>query len=359
MRLISEKVYHFATVVGLVTAIATINVNAIETRAESRCSREDVSAPLGELRNQGNIGWCYANVAADLLTFRFQKELNGEKASAGYVAIAFNEWTKFKPNEDAGLVTPAVWFSQFHDICPQSFQDAALRNSPFKTIREQINALTELKVLYDKYKGEKRNLDDIKLLDTYRNSSSVINQLTDPELKEILEKSNVRNFPRKLTDRVCRDHKIKHKIDINMRFQFGFVEGWKHWFPQFLKTGKKQDAKQLGADDLIREIHEQIDIQNMAGISYYTRIFYDPESETYKKSGLHASSIVGRRWNPEEQKCEFKLRNSWGKNCAPYTNPELKDKCDPETGYIWIADTILHKGISDTMYYKKKKKKSQ
>jgi len=129
----------------VLTLLLTDFVYADQTLDKDHCTTKDVSNQLGEVRDQGNIGWCYANVAADLLTFRYQDRLNGQQASAGYVAITFNQYTKTKPNEDAGLISPAAVFSQLNGICPQSFQDTALKDSPFKTIRDQINALVSLK----------------------------------------------------------------------------------------------------------------------------------------------------------------------------------------------------------------------
>lgn len=328
---------------------------ADQTLDERSCTNVDVSEQLGPVRNQGNIGWCYANVAADLLTFRYQDELQGKQASAGYVAITFNQYTKFKANEDAGLISPAVVFSQLNGICPQAFQDEALKNSPYKTIRDQINALVALKEQYDKQKKSK-NIQGFTALDTYRDSKSYINLLSDDELVAILDNSSVRTFPRKLAARLCRPYMIRVRPDLKVRFQVGFLEGWLDAIPSFLKSGKMPSTKKLGKKDLVKEIHQELDKENFVALSYWTRIFYVPGSEHYNKSGQHASGIVGRRWNKKERVCELKLRNSWGNSCASYLNPELKakEKCDPKTGYIWIPDFIFEREITDVVYYSKK-----
>jgi hypothetical protein len=328
---------------------------ADQTLDERDCTTVDFSKQLGAVRNQGNIGWCYANVAADLLTFRYQDQLQGEQASAGYVAIAFNQWAKAKPNEDAGLITPSVVFSQVYGICPQSFQDTALKDSPYKTIRDQINALVSLKETYELRKKEKLVSFRFQELEIYRTSKSYLNLLSDDDLVEVLEKSSVRTFPRKLAERLCKPYMIKVKFDLNIRPQVGFVEGWKHVIPSLLAKRKFIPSPVLGRADLVQEIHEQLDRDNFVALSYWTRIFYEPGSERYNKAGIHASGIVGRKWNIKDKVCEFKLRNSWGKSCASYTNPELKGKCDPETGYLMIPDTIVMRTITDMSYYKKQK----
>ena len=56
----------------------------------------------------------------------------------------------------------------------------------------------------------------------------------------------------------------------------------------------------------------------------------------------HASLIMGRR--SRNGKCEFLLRNSWGKNCA------YDDKFDCEEGNIWIEDKVLKKNLMNLVH---------
>ncbi len=340
-------------IVALVAFLAHFSW-ADQTLDKNKCTSIDVSQRLGELRNQGNIGWCYANVAADLLTFRFNDELHGERASAGYVALTFNEFAKLKPHpdQDAGLISPAVFFSQRNGICPQSFQDTVLKNSPFKSIKEQIKGLVELKRSFDKTKST--HFKDLEIVKKYRDSNSYLNTLSDEVLVEILNSTSTRTFPRKLAETLCKPHMVEVKHDVKIRFQESFIEGWKHIFTALLAREKNLSPLKLGARDLIKEIHEELQNQNMVAISYYTRIFYEIGSAAYNKAGLHASSIVGRKWNETTRSCDFKLRNSWGKRCDSYTNPNLKNKCELDSGYVWVPDTLLQNSISDIVYYKSK-----
>jgi hypothetical protein len=55
------------------------------------CSFRDVSVEIGPVRSQGDIGWCYANAAADLLSFHYRNELHGQPVSALYTALLFND----------------------------------------------------------------------------------------------------------------------------------------------------------------------------------------------------------------------------------------------------------------------------
>lgn len=69
---------------------------------------------------------------------------------------------------------------------------------------------------------------------------------------------------------------------------------------------------------------------------------------------LHASSIIGRRWNAETGQCQFLLRNSWGAGVAACKDlyPEL-DKagsCNPEDGTLWINVKDMHEKLHDFYY---------
>lgn len=348
------KISHYILSLIVFAGVLAVNFSYAEQTLDERdCTMVDVSKPLGPVRDQGNIGWCYANVAADLLTFRYQKELGGQQASAGYVALIFNQYTMNAPNEDAGYVTPSILFSQYHGMCPQALQEKALKHSPFKTIRDQINALVALKITYDRRKQDPSNEDVLKIIKIYRRSKSYINLLSDEQLFRLLDTSSVRTFPRLLADKLCQKYKVKVKPDLNIRFQIGFLEGWRHILPTIFMRNPFEQVKKLGTTDLISEIHEELENRNIVAVGYNAHIFYKVGSKEYNNASLHSSSIVGRRWNSASRKCEFKLRNTWGKNCVAYTNPELKNKCDKKSGYLWLPETLLSQSIIDIVYYKK------
>lgn len=315
---------------------------------EKYCDNKDLSADFGPVRDQGNIGWCYANAAADMMTFQYKKELGGERVSAGYVALAFNEVMLKKPNDDAGDVIPAILASQYFGVCTAEIEEKAMNQGPFHTIRDKINGLVYLKEVYDQKKMNPNFVDKYQgSLMQYLNSDSLINKISKEELEYVLENSTKRTFPRKLADRVCAGNKKKIKLSLNMNFEYFALEG----FRRLIFKGQS-DIVDSGKMGLIKTINKQLAIKKPVAISYKTSIFFLPGSENYEKAGMHVSSIVGRRWNKETKTCEFKLRNSWGKNCQYYSNPELNGKCDPQTGYVWLSSEILARTITEAIYFR-------
>ncbi len=46
---------------------------------------------VGPIRDQGDIGWSYANAAADLMSFEYRDQLEGKQTSAIYTALTFTD----------------------------------------------------------------------------------------------------------------------------------------------------------------------------------------------------------------------------------------------------------------------------
>lgn len=315
---------------------------------EKYCDEKDLSAEFGPVRNQGNIGWCYANVAADLMTYQYKKELNGARVSAGYIALAYNEIMLKKPNDDSGDVVPAILAAEYFGVCTDDIEDEALKTGPYYTVKDKIDGLVYLKQYYDKKKKNPDYVDEYEeRLFRYLNSDSLIKKISKQELESVLQSSTKRTFPRKLADKICESKKKKIKLSLDMRFEFFAFEGIRRLIfkgqPNVIDAGKK---------GLIKSINKQLSQNKPAAASYNANIFYEKGTEYYEKAGPHVSTIVGRRWNKETKTCEFKLRNSWGKNCYSYTNPELDGKCDPETGYLWLSSEILSRTVIDNIYFK-------
>lgn len=61
--------------------------------------------------------------------------------------------------------------------------------------------------------------------------------------------------------------------------------------------------------------------------------------------GLHSSIILGRRWN--KGRCEYNIRNSWGKSCASY---KTGIECNKEQGTYWVSDEDLFNASANIRY---------
>lgn len=88
------------------------------------------------------------------------------------------------------------------------------------------------------------------------------------------------------------------------------------------------------ADTMMKLLNQKIPI----GVDYVCR-----ESQTTDpiySSALHASVIVGRRFNQESKSCEFLVRDSYGPNCEDSNGrPRYRVPC--ENGSFWVDDRKL------------------
>ena len=78
---------------------------------------------------------------------------------------------------------------------------------------------------------------------------------------------------------------------------------------------------------------------------YFGEIFKNPE--LYAPSTLHSSLITAQRWNKEKNRCEFKVRKSWGKNCHYY---KKSIDCIKEEGSFWLSDEDLGSALGTINY---------
>jgi hypothetical protein len=78
------------------------------------------------------------------------------------------------------------------------------------------------------------------------------------------------------------------------------------------------------------------------GISYCASVLKEGRKYTSRQSndascGSHASLIIGRRRNSKTQRCEYAIRNSWGKA----TNYHPDWTVEAEKGLVWVDGEVL------------------
>jgi hypothetical protein len=301
--------------------------NVFAASTEGECSYQENSEKLGEVRNQGQIGWCYANAAADLLTFRYHKELKGQKVSQAHVALTFNYSTLQSANAEGGFGFAAMlaYLSQQKSLCPQSVENKVLAQGEEVGLREKLVKINRLKLLYDAQVEDQTQWKAFfDYLTELKKEKSIVQSMGNELLFDLLRKSSVRSFTYNLANALCEPHSVPISKRPNVDMDSTYVR--------------------LGFNGfLIDTIHAQLEKKNILAVAYHASIFKSPEIDSNSK---HMSVIVGQRWNKVKQTCEYKIRNSWGNSCAPYTNPVFQEPGACEEGNVWIAEELL----KETMY---------
>lgn len=291
------------------------------------CTFTDLRAELGPARKQGNMGWCYANSAADLLSYEYKDELKNQPISAVYTALTYNQSSFQNSLFEGGFVFWALKKSINEGLCPMDIEDSVLNEGYKLKLKEKLNYLNRWKLHYDKQNG--KNLSSF--FQQISKTNSILNQIPEHELKDIFENSNQKDFLKNLADRLCQNRKIevsyKHKIKTLSTY--------------FLDSSEK----------MVLRINDQLEKNNIIALAYYATFF--DSWEKAKSVDRHMSVIVGRRPSIIRGQCEYLIRNSWGERCDTYKNKGLNPTKNCEKGHIWIPELVLKRYMYGVTYFDK------
>lgn len=273
---------------------------------------------LGDVQDQDSIGWCYAFVGSDLLTYKL-----GKRVSAADLAMNYNDsWLK-------NIYKKVGWGEQ-------DFQGAFVTGigKAFSNTKAKGGACLEenLRSEDNGYSNLFSNLADIE--DLKRSAavpdaatcSSVIQQVFPniqmKEIAEILDKSSRENLISMLSDKACQPRISMDNIEIE------YTE------PSFFGD----------TTEVFKQIDKQLENKNILSLAYNSELLYDRNA---KGMSGHVSTIVGRRFNKKNGECEYLVRNTWGRGCSSY---DFSYTCDE--GNIWLPKSVISKGVINVGHIK-------
>lgn len=307
-----------------------------DIQGNNDCSFVDLRT-LGKLttvnREQGDIGWCYAFAAADLVQFYY----NTVPLSAANIAINYN---------DLGIANVVHWFSKIrYGLKPQGRNvnylepetgliELALKNS-FKVgfcSREnmpdekvvKVNLATQEKEMVDLEVAMYDMLRDLR--NTVRKNPSQLKHMYEfphvgtQEIAEILLKNKKQKIFNVINNRSCQDNEIHLPL------------------PKIVQKIK--------SPHILKYVDQQLDKANIVSLDYTSNVLRDKKKANKIFQSLHTSTIVGRRWSNENNQCEYLIRNSAGSSCDNKYDPSYE--CDD--GNIWIGKKYLHKSMLRVTY---------
>lgn len=312
-----------------------LGASAADAQAHMRsCSTVDLRAEMGPVRSQGDVGWCYANAAADLLSYRYREELKGKQVSAISVALEYNANLFFMDAWGEGgssalaVLTYLKSTSRHNSLCLQTADDLVMSRGLKASLGEKLEAFKKLKILFDDYVKDRSRLQPfVEHWQMLRQSDSVLFTIPKERLFQILAKSDKDSYPMMIKAELCKNRSVTVDSD-----DVG-VGGTSHWLPF------------VSQNDVIDTINRQLNKRNILGVSYYASILNSAETPT-KRGSEHASVLIGRRWNKDAYRCEYLIRNSWGPRCNGYNNKNIQ--C--ESGNFWISETDLKRTLFSVTY---------
>lgn len=292
----------------------TIARAAFEKEKQS-CTSVDLRDKMGPIRNQDSIGWCYAFAAADLASYKLQKQISAADIALTHNKDFLNDVARlFGKNEstfEGGFPQQALKKAMRKGLCLEKdlpSEDNA--NSEFVDRLSNIDKMGRLNI-----DGKNSNCNSL-----HNQTKAIFPNINVRELQEILKKSSTNNFIENMANKTCGD-RIKADFEV-------------------------ETISKLDSEKFAKVLDQQMDNKNPVSLTYDATVLFNRRD--YATSNfVHASVVVGRRHNQKTGQCEYLIRNSWGRGCGTY-DPQLA--CD--NGNIWIPKADILKRSHEASYIK-------
>lgn len=288
--------------------------------SQNECSPLDIrNETLGHVKNQGQISWCFAFTASDMLSYTFDKQ----RISAADVALNYNEslvgriMSTVDPNgtpHETGFTKVALIKAMKDGLCPESVFPSEKWIKVTNGKEEEILMPVAMKEIAELHKKRKELTE--KNLPFYFKFKNI----DAKNFLSYLQTKHLRNFYQSLRLKACENDRES------------FDARWK----------TKMVFRNKG---IFRRVNEQLELGRMVGLDYDSRILENRQHRGVKLSELHTSGIVGRRWNEERKSCEFLIRDSRGIQCTRYDQ-----SYDCHEGQLWLGESEIYGNMTSIVY---------
>lgn len=321
---------------------------------QKRCTPQDKRSKMPPVRDQDTIGWCYAYTAADMVSFK-----TGRNVSAIDVAINYNNnknlnvavsglsraaSSLFEADNLSGALRGAatVLKNTSQKIMLNSEREGGHTNEAIQATQRVGGFCLEQDLPSDSYQTARLG----QVLQMINEVENVFGQASHNNQDQAYFAASVlcENIGTPLTE-IFGNLKVEVIADILVQsYQKDLVTGLRNLRCR-KRTEMTAQVRNLSRDSRMEEIDNILSNSGIVGIEYNFKMLnlrgFDNQAVTY-----HASTIVGRKWNEEAKTCQYLVRNSWGKSCEPYREPE---RC--EQGYIWIDRDVINVNTTNAYVY--------
>lgn len=284
-------------------------------------------------RDQDSVGWCGAFAPSDSLSFAV-----GEPISA--VDVSINYYANDKKRNGYSLdklrgVSPlsATDVAKNQGYCPESVIPSNQTSSSNLGHSAVLKLMGSFQEIYDDYIAQGRPAN--YCVNCTENYEKVIKPtlpgVTADMIKDILLKNqsdSLQTF-RDLLNKLCEGRRVIADPQVDLIYK-----------------------NELGSKTIANVLDEALDNNSMPSIGINTSFFAN-SSSLPGGHGKHEMMIVARRLGANG-KCEYEVRNSWGRSCS-YYQPHIVDKCDPAKGSFWMDQDQLQAGVNDVLVIKNEK----
>lgn len=351
LALILNFIHYMKTIIFIrITLISFILCYLLPVHAEY-CETRDFNQQIGPIRNQSNVGWCFANTGADLLTYSHKEQLS--KFSETQVSAIFTALNFYRAQINGGVdhdqvfnhggfILDAINIIQNKSfVCPQSL-DYLLMSTGYKTqLKEKF---VQFKLFYDVYQdyrktgSEEKKTTFFNMINSLNQQGTFLSSYDKEKIKNVLEQPTLEAATMKMVDVVCENKKIPI---VNKTF---FARISRQSENSFFNS---QYNKMINTEEMFNNLNNVLDLNHPIGIAYNVeKVLNEPKIS----SGGHASVISGRKLINGQ--CHYQIRNSWGNDC---TYNHLKKEhniysyaCD--NGTFWVPESDMRNLIDEIVF---------
>lgn len=319
--------------------------------AEQFCEYRNFENQFGPVRNQGEVGWCYAFAGADLigaaLGLKPPDMVSAFDVAVGYYSLDIN---KAKKNIGTlGLPEKAVVpFTKAIERIAKT--NEAYKGLPFE--KREGGYFAQAIGTYSLRGG-------ICLESKFPSEESGISDFITKKIKAI---ESTHNFVRPpCTTGGAGQYSAKAQIESLRNDAYEIAaklidqEANKKCEPRAPLTApilSKSLSKENG--NVLAKINERLDKKSPVGISYNPCGLVENknkiENEETRDECSHASVVVGRQFNKKTNSCEYLVRNSWGTDCSGYRK-DIRENC--KQGSFWVSESELNEIVDGVTWIQK------
>lgn len=279
---------------------------------------------FGLAKNQKSLSWCYAYTAADLISFRLQRNISAfdlaVKTQKEYRPIETDQEI-FITELSGAPIQMTFAAAKKYGVCAASKVSSAGKASEFlKEVEDLIVQIQRIKIA-NKGQDLAQKIRQICSKKTF--ALNKVFPTTDfHTITQVLSQiqPGVNSLP-EVFDQVCGS-----RISIpNLDFE-GFI----------FQQSESSSAK----------IREQLNKSNPVIIVYSSKTLRDPR---HAGPVDHASTVIAMR-PTETGQCEYLVRNTWGAENPKLYHSSLRKKLSQ--GNVWISEDMIKKMVREIHYLK-------
>jgi len=299
------------------------------------CGHVDLRSKFGEVRDQDTIGWCYAFTAADLIGFKTGIRVSAADIAAIYASeMKSSAWSRFFSNE--GEISRAGGDEYYavdrikkiglckEDDFPSEYFAENKDTKDFVEMLEKSSEKTRVQYLTSDLPSiGKSNILESKNSQCRQFNNFGLSQSQLSTIKDVVDKTMPSRALYDLAVNSCRGKRISADLP-NLDFKWSSEDG--------------------GPKAMIGYMDSKLNSNLPIAITWHPEF---SQGNRRLQKGTHASIVVGRRLNETTGKCEYLVRNSWGKSC----NYVAELSC--EAGNVWIPREMAHQVVERVVSFEK------